>query len=140
MRPTLAVAALLALLVSTSAQADILNRVFFAPGSARMDSTTSRVIGMALQNIANTGASQIVITGRCDPIDVDGSSADADKLSLARAQAVAEALRQAGLPASVTITVVGAGLHDPPHAYDESSLDSDQKGSPFDRVVEIGTP
>jgi outer membrane protein OmpA-like peptidoglycan-associated protein len=80
--------------------------VFFAPGSDQLDPDAMNVITRAVwgARIAEPGA--IVVTGYADP---SGEASANQALSQRRAQAVAEALRAAGVVAAGQIQAVGRG-------------------------------
>jgi outer membrane protein OmpA-like peptidoglycan-associated protein len=80
--------------------------VFFAPGSDQLDPDAMNVIARVVSAARVAEPAQIAVTGYADP---SGEAAANQALSQRRAQAVAEALRAAGVAAASQIRMAAHG-------------------------------
>lgn len=76
--------------------------IFFDQGTAEIDPAAKKILAFAKNELKPS--SRVTITGHSDT-----SEADPDKLSLARAIAVLNALVELGVPGGAAFTVVGRG-------------------------------
>jgi outer membrane protein OmpA-like peptidoglycan-associated protein len=76
--------------------------VFFDQGTTEIDPAAKKILAFAKNGMKPS--SRITITGHCDT-----SEAEPDKLSLARAIAVLNALVELGVPGGTAFTVLGRG-------------------------------
>lgn len=80
--------------------------IFFDQGTAEIDPTAQKILAFVKNDVKPSA--RITITGHSDT-----SEGEPDKLSLARAVAVLNALVAQGMPPGVTFTLVGRGTTAP---------------------------
>jgi OOP family OmpA-OmpF porin len=78
--------------------------VFFGQSSAELTGAMHEIVDFAAKDIREKGVRHVAVVGHADTADMAPMA-----LSRVRAQAVAAALRRAGVPESVTIVVTGVG-------------------------------
>ncbi len=86
-------------------------QALFEINSAELGPGARAALDAAVRDSAS--ASRIVVRGHCDATAAPGDPSFNDRLSTARAAAVAQALRDAGVPPHVPIEAEGAGAREP---------------------------
>ena len=99
-RIVIALCGLMLLAAHSPARADTVN-IFFAYESTEVSETAGKLLDLVKQKFLKPSA-QVTIAGHTDTAEPNG-----DKLSLTRALEVEKALIALGVPAKVSITIVG---------------------------------